>query len=347
MKKILSMALAFAVTLTLAACGGNPSSSSASTNSSSAPGASTQSEAIGGESLTGALDIAIGNSGSTQEIIGANVIELLKETLPGVNISSVNTSGITANAGLLVEDGCHMATITADTAYSAFAGEAPFETPCEDLRAICTLVPNSYQVWANKSANIKDFSDIIDKKVCFGTPGSAPYQPSLNMMSLFGFSEEDMKAAGGELVTVAWADAVDMLADGNIDVLIWSTSFPASAIVNAQAGGKEFDFVQIAPDMIDKYIETYPGWTTITVPAGTYAGQTEDVTYQSYYVKASMSEELAYRITETICTNYPSLRNVHALMADIGDDTIATGTGLELHPGAQRYYDEHNIPHSK
>ena len=97
-----------------------------------------------------------------------------------------------------------------------------------------------------------------------------------------------------------------------------------------------------------KFKEQHKGWVDVTVPAGTYDGQANDVTclasYQSVYVKDAMPEEMAYKIAETICTNYDTMSKTHALMAAYGDEIVATGTGVEFHPGAQKYYEEHNIP---
>jgi TRAP transporter TAXI family solute receptor len=357
MKRILILVLALVMVLSFVACGQaqpsektstnpaatNPASNPASTNP--APANSTSAAAT--DPLSGTLDFCIGNPGGTGEIIGGALIELLKDAMPNMEISSIQSAGTAASTMMLAQRGCDLAMVTAESVYTATTGGEPFNTPTDSLRAICALYPNTLQIWANKDANIKELADIADKRICFGVPSSSQYYPFFKILNSYGLSPEIIGKNGGSVTTVAWGDAVDMFSDGNLDALIWETSYPAAAIVNAQAGGKEFDFVQMDPAKMQEFMSTYPGWVKVNVPAGTYAGQTEDVTcmgtYMAYYVDKDVPDEVAYKITETICNNFDILGNTHALMKNVSEATIGMNLGGEIHPGAQKYYEEHNI----
>lgn len=87
--------------------------------------------------------------------------------------------------------------------------------------------------------------------------------------------------------------------------------------------------------------------TASTLPAGTFTGQDEDVQLIGFtttiIASAEMSDETAYAITAALVESAESLRSSNASMASFDPETAwtdeATG-GVELHPGAQQYFEE-------
>lgn len=57
-------------------------------------------------------------------------------------------------------------------------------------------------------------------------------------------------------------------------------------------------------------------------------------------VSASMSDDVAYRITKTINDNADRLRKLHASLVDYDPAQGWLHLGAALHPGAERYYRE-------
>ena len=84
-----------------------------------------------------------------------------------------------------------------------------------------------------------------------------------------------------------------------------------------------------------------------TIPAGTYpkaSNAAEDVASASMgttiAVSASMSPDLAYRITQAINDNADRVRRIHSSLADYDPASAGLRLGVPLHPGAERYYRE-------
>lgn len=292
------------------------------------------------------VTILTGPSGGTMEIVGAATIELFKQAIPGIEFSSVPSTGSAVNVKLMDNQEADMGIITADTLAAALRGEEPFEESYSGLMSMCALYPNTMQLWALPSSGIEDFGDLKSKKFTCGQFGGGPYQPCMNMMKTYGFTLEDVAAAGGEMTPLAWGEATNSLQDGNIDAVFWTTSYPAAGIVNA-AVGKEFKLVQINEDKLKEYTDTYEGWVDITIPAGTYDFQKEDVktigTPNLYVVSSSMPDDLVYEMTKAICENYDVLGTSHALLKSLSDETVTQGVVGEIHPGALRYYKEKGI----
>jgi uncharacterized protein len=57
-------------------------------------------------------------------------------------------------------------------------------------------------------------------------------------------------------------------------------------------------------------------------------------------VNRSMSEDLAYQLTKLLFEKQPELVKVHPEAKNLDRKTAQQVTPLELHPGAQRYYQE-------
>ncbi|MBA3411109.1 MAG: TAXI family TRAP transporter solute-binding subunit, partial [Geodermatophilaceae bacterium] len=90
--------------------------------------------------------------------------------------------------------------------------------------------------------------------------------------------------------------------------------------------------------------ETYgEAYTEGSIPAEAY-GLDEDiptiVVPNLLVVSDAMSEDLAYEITKAIFENLDTLASVHPEAENISLDTATETQPVEVHPGAQRYFDE-------
>lgn len=287
------------------------------------------------------LTILTGPSGGTMEIVGAAAIELFKAALPDVQFSSVPSTGSAVNVMMMAAGEGELGIITADTLAASGKGEAPFSESISGLMSMCALYPNTIQLWSLPSANINDFSDLAGKTFTCGQYGGGPYQPCMNMLTTFGMTEDDVN-----ITPLAWGEATSNLQDGNIDAVFWTTSYPAAGIVNASVG-RDFNLVQINRDKLAEYKNTYEGWVDITIPAGTYSFQKEDVytlgTPNLLVVREDVPEDVVYALTKAICENYEALGSAHALLKNLNDATVAQGLVCGIHPGALRYYQEKGI----
>lgn len=292
------------------------------------------------------VTILTGPSAGTQEVVGAAAAEIWKNNIPGIEFSAVPSGGTAVNINLMDQGDGEVVMITGDAAASAKNGEAPFKKEYPELRAMFATYPNTFQIWTLKDKGINDFGDLIGKKITYGTPGSGPWQPSINMMSVFGFKPGDMRAKGGRTLPYAWGEAVSALADGNIDAVLWTTSFPAARIVDAELT-REFQLLQVNKDKLAEFRKSYPGWIEVRIPANTYKGQAVNVTTvgtpNMFGCKADLDEELVYKMVKALWENRQILGNTHALLKSISEDTVGRGMVVPLHPGAKRFYDEMGI----
>ena len=86
----------------------------------------------------------------------------------------------------------------------------------------------------------------------------------------------------------------------------------------------------------------------MVIPAGTYAGQEEDV--DTFGVKcllcvdASMSENLVYQITQEIWAATEKLTKEHPALAEMADrEFVCQDLPIPLHLGAWEFYEDQGI----
>ena len=85
----------------------------------------------------------------------------------------------------------------------------------------------------------------------------------------------------------------------------------------------------------------------VTIPAGTYDGQAEDVKTAAVgnflITHEGVSDETAYQMTKQLFENLDKLTAAHAAAKAIKLEGALTGMPVPLHPGAERYYKEKGL----
>ncbi|MEL7565250.1 MAG: TAXI family TRAP transporter solute-binding subunit [Dehalobacterium sp.] len=328
--KLLPMVCVFLIMMVFFGCGTQPEPESNDNAEDTTQPAGDKTELV----------LASGPSGGTFEVVAASSVEILKQAAPELKMSIV-PGGSTSNVGILSEGKADISMCPADSAYLGMQGLPPYKQKYDNVRGLIALYPNTLQVWVSQKSGIKDMPDFKGKKYSFGQPGGLSYQAGLNLLDIYGLKPEE-----GNMSTLAWNESVDALRDANIDLLLWTTSYPAPAIVDAMMN-TPIELLQLDPEKLKAFKDKYPAWVDLTIPAGTYKTQTKDITTLGspvfFAVDESFSEETAYQITKALFENREQLAQAHVLLKYIMPETAAEGMAVPLHPGAERYYKEIGI----
>ena len=99
--------------------------------------------------------------------------------------------------------------------------------------------------------------------------------------------------------------------------------------------------VEVSPEIVEKIGAPF---IPVTIPAGTYEGQTDDVptaAVGNFLVShEGVSEETAYQMTKLLFENLDKMAASHAAAKVIDVQKALDGMPVPLHPGAERYYRE-------
>lgn len=313
MKKFISIALSLVMVITLVACGG------------------------AGTKMT----MGTGGTAGTYYGYGGVLGQYIKNNA-GINVTVVSTDGSKANIQGIDAGNYQLGTVQSDVMAYAWEGIRSFEEEgkIDSFRTVAGLYAEALQLVTMDPA-IKSVNDLVGKSVSIGAPGSGVYFNAIDVLTAAGLKESDIKAQ-----YQSFADSADALKDGKIDAAFIVAGAPTPAITELCTTNKAY-LVPIDGVVAEKLMETNPFYTEHTVPAGTYAGQTEDVktvtVKATLIVSADASEEDVYALTKAIFDNIDAITAENAKGAELSLENATSGMTVPFHAGAAKYFAEKNI----
>ena len=219
----------------------------------------------------------------------------------------------------------------------AQAGKAMFEGKGDpafaEIRALFPIPSLTMHFVMSSDSGVTDFAGMEGKTILLGK-GSFGAREGAKYLGLFGL-EGKVKIADAEL-----SNAVAALKNGQIDGFVTAGSWPAPNVVEA-AASTGVTVLSLNDDQV-----TQTKRTRLVIPAGTYAGQENDIVTTSLpvvaYTTTKMDDETAYQLTKTFWENKTAMAEGAAWWAGVDAAMLSNITG-KLHPGAVRYYKEAGI----
>ena len=314
MKKILSAVLAVMLVFALCACGG-----------------------AGGTKMT----MGTGGTSGTYYAYGGILGQYITNNA-GVQTTVVSTDGSKANIQGIQAGNYQLGTVQSDVLAYAWEGTRSFEEDgkVDSFRVVAGLYAESVQL-VTMDPEIKTVADLKGKSVSIGAPGSGVYFNAIDVLTAAGLTENDINAQ-----YQSFADSADALKDGKIDAAFIVAGAPTPAITELCTTNDAY-LVPIDGEIAEKLMAECPFYTTYKIPAGTYEGQTEDVTTvtvkATLIVSADASEEDVYNVTAAIFNNIDAITSEHAKGAELDLENATSGMAAPFHAGAAKYFAEKGI----
>ncbi|AOV08430.1 TAXI family TRAP transporter solute-binding subunit [Sporosarcina ureilytica] len=283
------------------------------------------------------LSILTGGAQGTYYPLGGSFADFIsKET--GIKTDAEVSQASAANMIDLKEGAAEIAFVQTDIAYYAANGELMFEDEViDEVSAIGSLYPETVQLVTLEKSGIKSFEDLKGKKVSVGAIGSGTEANAKQLLEIHGLSMDDIDAQN-----LDFGESQESIQSGQIDAAFVTAGTPTGAVEGLNAVAKVF-IVPIEDAKAEELIEKYPYYAKEVIPSGTY-GSTEDTNAVSVgamlVVKNELPEDLVYEITKAIYDNASKL--THDKGQYIKAETGLDGVGIDIHPGAQKYFDEAN-----
>ena len=309
-KKLFTLALTTALTLSLAACGSGAS----------------------------ATKMTMGTGGSAGTYYGyGGVLGQYIKNKAGIDVTVVATDGSKANIQGIQSGDYQLGTVQSDVMAYAWEGTRSFESTgkVDSFRVVAGLYAESVQL-VTMDANIKSVADLKGKSVSIGAPGSGVYFNAMDVLTAAGLTENDIKAQ-----YQSFADSADALKDGKIDAAFIVAGAPTPAITELCTTNSAY-LVPIDGAVADAMMASCPFYT-----AYTYPGQTEDVS--TVTVKATLivskdaSEDSVYNLTKAIFDNAADIAKENGKGAELSLDNATSGMTAPFHKGAAKYFAEKGI----
>ena len=291
------------------------------------------------------INIATATTGGVYYPLGNAMAQLFNQKITGIKASAGATAGTPQNVLLMQKKEAEVAFAQNGVAYYAYNGMEMFkDKPTKFLRGITNLYPNVMHIVVAASSNIKSIKDFEGKKFVPGAIGSATEINSKEILGLYGLDYKEKKNVKGEYL--GYSEAAEALKDGRVDGILIAGGLPTSAVLDA-ASSLKIRILSLEPDMIAKLKQTMPWYYEITIPKGTYIGQTEDVhtvaVANLLICREDLSNDLVYNMTKTLHDNQKDLVAAHSAAKDMKLQDALKGMTVPLHPGAEKYYKEKGI----
>ncbi|MFF5997006.1 TAXI family TRAP transporter solute-binding subunit [Lysinibacillus sp. KU-BSD001] len=283
------------------------------------------------------LSILTGGTQGTYYPLGGNFAELISSET-GVTTTAEVSQASAANMTALQNNEGEVAFVQTDIAYYATEGIEMFDgQPIDTVSALGALYPETVQLVTLADSGIKSYEDLKGKKVSVGAPGSGTYANAEQLLEIHGLTMDDIQAQN-----LDFGESTDGISSGQIDAAFITAGYPTGA-VEALNATKNVYIVPVSAEKADELIAKYPYYAVDAIPAGTYglAEETPAVSVLAMLaVKKDLSEDLVYAMTKAIYSNTDKIG--HAKGALIKAETGLDGIGIEVHPGAKKYFDEVN-----
>ncbi len=279
-----------------------------------------------------------GTSGTYYPLGGEMASNITDET--GIQTDALSSNASADNIVDLQAGEADLAMVQTDTVAQAVEGSGAFEGEAvENVLALGSLYPETVQIVTTADSGIESVEDLEGRSVSVGAPGSGTFYNAEQILEVHGLSiEDDIEAQN-----LDFGESTGGIQDGNIDAAIITGGTPTGAVEELTAT-VDVKILPVEQDKIDELVEQYPFYAEDTVESGTY-GIEEDVTTVAVLamiaVSDSLSEDAVYDITAAIYENTESM--AHARAEDITIDSALDGIGIDMHPGAQRYFDEQGV----
>jgi TRAP transporter TAXI family solute receptor len=283
------------------------------------------------------LSIVTGGTTGTYYALGGTLAQIISDEA-GVETTAEVSQASAANMTALKDGKAEIAFVQTDIAYYATAGDFMFEGEAIDsIAAIGALYPETIQLVTTVDTGIASYEDLKGKKVSVGAPGSGTFANAEQLLEIHGMTMEDIEAQN-----LDFAESQESLQSGQIDAAFITSGTPTGA-VEALNASTEVVIVPVEDAKADELIEKYPYYAKETIPSGTY-GMTEEVPTVSVLamlaVTKDLPEDLVYDITKAIYENTDKI--THPKGEYIKAETALDGIDIDVHPGAQKYFDEVN-----
>lgn len=312
MKRIISLVLVLVLALSMAAC-------------------------------SGGVGMTMGTGGTAGTYYGyGGVLGQYIKNHAGINVTVVSTDGSKANIQGIDAGNYQLGTVQSDVMAYAWAGSRSFESEgkVDSFRVVAGLYAEAVQL-ITMDPSIKSVADLKGKSVSIGAPGSGVYFNAMDVLSAAGLTEKDIKPQ-----YQSFADSADALKDGKIDAAFIVAGAPTPAITELCTTNSAY-LVPIDGDVAKSLMASCPFYTTYTVPANTYAGQTADVqtvtVKATLIVSASASEEDVYNLTAAIFNNIEAITLENGKGAELSVENATSGMTVPFHAGAAKYFAEKGV----
>ena len=314
MKQVFALILALIMILSLAACGSEPNESG------------------------GSLTFVTGDDTGTYYDFGSVMGDTVSE-FTDTQVTVISSNGSQANIEALYAGDADIAFVQSDVMAYGYNGTRLFaETGAvTTFSTVAAMYIEQVQL-VTLDPSIKSVADLAGKRVSVGAVGSGVYYNAMDILGVYGLTEDDIIPA-----FYAFSETSEALRGGQIDAGFVVAGAPTNAVASLAATNDTY-LVSLDDEHINALIASSPYYARTTIGSEVY-GTLEDVTTVGIIAVViasdSASDDDVYNFISAIFNNLDIL--AHDKTKEVSLDFAASVTDVPYHPGAARYFSERNL----
>ncbi|QQK78435.1 TAXI family TRAP transporter solute-binding subunit [Salicibibacter cibarius] len=288
------------------------------------------------------FSIGAAATGGEWHSIAASMSEEIQEIFPESNTDIVEGGSI-ANLTGIHEGTFDIGFSNGEAIPLAEEAEGEFEEPIDNAKTIASLYPNPLHIVVPESSDIYEIEDLEGQNV---SPGLAGYSGEVmlqDVLSLYDMDYDDL----GNIEYIGTQDAAELMRDGHLDAWVGVLGPPA-AVIDELDTTMGIRLIPLEPEDTEALYDMNEGYAEYTIEEETYGGLEEDIlTIAPETVlivnEDTISEDVGYEITQMMFDNQETWANVTNIMEDFDAEYSIENIVGDLHPGAERYYEEEGL----
>lgn len=293
------------------------------------------------------IDITIigGSPAGVYFMVANGISECINASYPG-SIALITPGASSANPIRIGNHDGDVGLMSNNGVISAKNGTPPYDEKIDNLAAIARFYQSNFQIVVTKDLGISSLDEIIENKLkvrlSIGQSGSDSNYIFERILDEYGTTIEEMEAWGAKIFRKKNEESSSMLSSGTIDGYSLTNFVPSPPIIESSLN-KDLILLEMDPNVLQNVSERY-GYSAYTIPGDSYDFHPSDYATLAMNTllcsSTELDDETAYKIARSLAENVESMRNVHSALKDMTPESLSETYGVDLHPGALKYYRE-------
>jgi TRAP transporter TAXI family solute receptor len=285
------------------------------------------------------LVLGTATQGGGFPLYGNAFAEVMMQADPTLSIRTQNTMGSSENMPMMEKGQLDLGLVAGESFYQALQG---IGRPPLKLKVLTAIYGSAGMFAVRGDSPYHSIQDLIGKRVAFGAKGSGIPILARYMLDGIGLKQdEDFKSF---LLDHA-KEGPEMVLDGRADA-IWGAGVGYPGFFDLAKGPSGVRFIAPTADEIAKMRAKHALLKPMTIPAGSYPGQTEPInslgSWSFILTRLDLPDDVAYRLAKTLHGAESAFcRKLKQACETTAENTVAAVPDIALiHPGVMKYYRE-------
>jgi TRAP transporter TAXI family solute receptor len=285
------------------------------------------------------VTLMTGPQGGVWVPLGGSLKGMWEKAIPGLQVQMQPGAGI-ANVRGVDEGKAQIGFGNTITTVDGLAGRPPYPKQVTKVCQLANLYPQYYQMVVPVDSKINSVADLKGKTMVTQPKGNSSELINVHMLQVHGMNYQSLAKVN---FLASYTDAVSLVKDGHAQVFTLGTTVPASSVMDL-ASARDIKLLGIDAKILADMKKINPGYSKLTIKAGTYPKQDKDVDvigYATHIIAAcDLPEEMVYKMVKAMAANVADMSASNKAIAGLTPKIMAEDIGVPLHKGAARFYKE-------